>query len=169
MQEDNGDPDVKKQNVACKNNFVWMTEYGVADSVSLYHKTDENRLFKWLQVKKSDIEGAGLGLFACRDFLVGELITLYTGKKIYPGAESIYSITNGSIVLDCKPFKEGEPYLGAHMANDPNYLTKMDNPNWLAEVGGGKEYNAKIGQFFQLIAIQDIMKGEELLLDYTLV
>jgi hypothetical protein len=36
---------------------------------------------KWLVLKKSSINDAGFGVFAARDFLANEFVTVYLGKK----------------------------------------------------------------------------------------
>ena len=111
-----------------------------------------------MEVKISGLEGAGLGLFAARKFLKGDVITVYLGREVEKDIDSVYSITNHNIVLDCKPFEDGDTLLGAHLANDPN---------WSRKEGVGVPCNAKIGFFFELIALETIVAGEEILLDYN--
>ena len=65
-----------------------------------------------------------MGFFACCDFLCGKIITIYVGAAIDEGVDSIYYITNGSIVFNCKVLSKGAPeesYLEAHMVNDPSW------------------------------------------------
>ena len=71
---------------------------------------------------------------------------------------SEYSVTNGEIVLDCKPWREGNPYLAAHMCNNPDYGSKCKSTK-----------NAKISPRFEILATRAINPGDEILLNYNLV
>ena len=96
----------------------------VLNYVVLYHQIGCREFFKVLEVKKSDIEGGGLGLCACCDFVVREMITLYLGTELDPNKNSIYLISNGSRVLECKSCLEEVPYdfyLYAHLVKDPKW------------------------------------------------
>ena len=140
LKDERGNPDFKKQITALKAKFVWMAEYGqVGTKTTLFHKTDGDRLVRWVEVKISGLEGAGLGLFAARKFLEGDVITVYLGREVEKDIDSVYSITNHNIVLDCKPFEDGDTLLGAHLANDPNWSRK--------EGGGGFLATQKLGNF----------------------
>ena len=133
-----------------------------SDQVGLYYQVDSGLFYKVLDVGKSEIEGGGWGFFICKDFAVGQTITVHVGTEFAKGKSSIYSISTGSIVLNCKPwFKGGGGYLGAHLANDPDWK----------EEGNQRECtlnNARIGQLFELVAITPIIEGEETLFDYNL-
>ena len=87
-------------------------------------KTDCNRLVRWMEVKISKLEGVGLGLFAARKFFGGDVITVYLGRKAEKDIDSVYSTTNQNVVLDCKPFEDGDTLLGGHLANDHNWSRK---------------------------------------------
>ena len=72
-----------------------------------------------VEVNESDIDWGGL--FACCDFSRDKIITIYMGTMIDDSINSIYYITNGSIVFDFKSWSKGAPgefYLGSHMANN---------------------------------------------------
>ena len=72
--------------------------------------------------------------------------------------DSEYSVTNGEIVLNCKPWMEGNPYLGTHMCNNPDYGSECKSTK-----------NAKFGPQFEILATQAINPGDEILLNYNLV
>ena len=117
-----------------------------------------------VEMKEIGIEGGGMGFFACGDFSCGKIIAIYIGAVIDEGVNRTYSVTNGSIVFNCKPWSKGAPgesYLRARVAN---------NPSWK---GGGEgecegKSNAIIGHAFTYIATKDIDIGDEILLDYDL-
>ena len=158
LKDERGNPDFMKQITALKAKFVWMAEYGqVGKNTTLFHKTDGDRLVRWVEVKINGLEGTGLGLFAPCKFLEGDVITVYLGREVEKDIDSVYSIRNHNIVLDCKPFEDGDTLLGAHLANDPNWSRRE----------GGVPCNAKIGQFFELTAQETIVAGEEILFDYN--
>ena len=160
----NGDPDCEKQSKLANESFDWMTRY-TKEGIGMFYQAGPNApLYKWIEVKKSEIVGAGNGLFACQDIRMGEIITIYLGKVIDGSTESVYSITNGSIVLDCDGWKKGELHLGAHMVNDPNWKMEGD-----AQVKCVRAQNARIGDRFEFIATKNISIGEEILLCYNLV
>ena len=94
-----------------------------------------------------------MGLYAGRDIGEGHSITVYLGRRVDLSVESIYSISNGSCILDCDAWSEGDPYLGAHMANDSNWGTKDG-----VEL---KECNGTIGPRYEFIAQRDSSEGGE--------
>ena len=51
-------------------------------------------LKKVLEVKDTEIERAGLKLFACTDFLTMDIMSIYIGSIFYPSIEIFYSINN---------------------------------------------------------------------------
>jgi hypothetical protein len=112
----------------------------------------------WLIVKRSLIKDAGYGLFAGRDFLKDQSISVYCGRLCKTNAyKSKYQISNDgatSIIAEGCIEDDRRPYLGAHMANDPNDRSKT---------------NCKIESDYRLIVTCDVKKGEELLLSYNLI
>ena len=92
-----------------------------SSSFALFHRSSISLTFKLVKLRQIKVVGGGWGLFACCDFVVGEVITVYLGVTVDPSVQSIYSISNGKVTLDCKPWLEGDPYLGGHLANDPNW------------------------------------------------
>ena len=155
---------------AVKAEFVWMAEldHGL-ERVGLFHRMEMvggGGYFKVLEVKESEIEGGGLGLFACQDFGRGEIVTIYMGDVVDKSAHSIYLITNGKLVIDCQPWQEGvktgKTYLGAHMVNDPNWLDEDGG-------GGGSETNICAGSRFEFVATNYIKAGDEILMSYNLI
>ena len=78
-------------------------------------------LHPWLAVKESGIEGAGLGLFAAKRFLPGEIISVYFApqkSKQRPTFTKYAVHTKGHYFY----VREGCPlFLGAHFMNDATY------------------------------------------------
>lgn len=153
-----------------KERFVWMGE--VADHLKYDHlgmflRLEDGSLFKVLEVRKSGIEGSGLGLFAACDFSKEEIVTIFVGKEIEKTVSSIFSISNTFVTLDAAPWcaeNMNETYLAAHMANDPN---------WMEEGGDGgdaKKIETNVDSFskFEVIANKAIKAGDEIKLDYRL-
>ena len=119
-------PDLLKQKIYCKDNFEWQPIYenNGKDFVSaiLSYKHKKIRI-PWLQVKKSNIPGAGLGLFALQDFPAHSCIGAYIGHTVKTIPEnSIYGIQNGRVKMDCKAFPENMDGMGVHMGNDHDFL-----------------------------------------------
>ena len=66
-----GNPDLDMQIVLVNKKCSWMLDLGNSlECVALYHRIGGGLLFKVLEVKKSEIERGGWGLFACCDFTV---------------------------------------------------------------------------------------------------
>lgn len=99
MKDTNGDSNCELQFRSAKLSFVWMIEHGV-EIMGLFHRTSRRMVYKWIEVNMSYIVRAGMGLFSCQDILTGEILTVYVGRVINPTAESIYKMTNRSIVFD---------------------------------------------------------------------
>ena len=53
---------------------------------------------------------------------------------------------------------QGNPYLGAHMCNDPDFSP-----------GGSIKADAKVGHTFEILATRAINLGDDILLTYDLV
>ena len=52
-------------------------------------------------------------------------MTIFVGKEIDKSVDSIFSISDGLVVLDAAPWcaaNMDQTYLAAHMANDPNWM-----------------------------------------------
>ena len=106
-------------------------------------------------------------MFSCRNFAVDEVITVYLGTVLVDHTvQSIYSVSNGQIVLDCKPWLKGDPYLGGHLANDPNLEREEDGE--FKNGGICEQHNAIIGGRFEFKATKAISIGDEILLHYDL-
>lgn len=74
-------------------------------------------------VKQHRLEGDGLGLiYNLRNSVgeEGEVITVYVGSEAEKEINSVYSIANKHIVLDCKSFRDGDTLIGGHLANNYN-------------------------------------------------
>ena len=48
------------------------------------------------------------------------MVAVYLGDLSEPLVDSEYKLNNRAIEVDCLPFLQGDPFLGAHFANDPN-------------------------------------------------
>jgi len=120
-----------------------------------------------VEVRKSEIEGSGLGLFAACNFLKGEIVTIFVRKEIEKTVDRIFSISNTLVILDAGPWcaaNMDETYLAAHMANDPNWREEGEDG------GDGKKIdtNVESNSHFELVAIKPIKAGDEILLSYNL-
>jgi hypothetical protein len=112
----------------------------------------------WFIVKNSLIKDAGYGLFAGRDFLKDQSISVYCGRVYKTNTyKSKYQISNDgatSIIAEGGIEDDRRPYLGAHMVNDPSDESKT---------------NCKILSDYRMIVTCDVKKGEELLLSYNII
>ena len=82
-------------------------------------------MVRHVSIRKSNIEGAGLGLFAERTFRKGHCITSYRGRNVMKvGENNNYSvdvakdIKNGGCKIKAMQANPKRLYLGAHFAND---------------------------------------------------
>ena len=151
---------------------------------------DEKNFTPWLIVKKSEMgkkrttgkkrqklanedeeHDVGLGLFAARQFLVGDVITVYFGVRAREEDTDVtrrLEVSPGK-VIDVLPDESGNRplYFGAHFANTP-YIdcttaedyTKFDRNNW-----SGKNANCIIDGCL-ITCTSRIEKFHELRLDY---
>ena len=162
MKGGDGNPDLERQTLELIMDFKWMAnkiQGGL--QTRIFHRLADNICHIVLEVKKSELKDAGLGLFTCTNFKKGEIVTIYVGKLIGPSINSKYSVTNGSILLGCMAWRKGPSYLGAYMCNDP-----------LWQSGGLKSKvkpNAKIVHDFRIVATRAINVGDEIILKYNLV
>ena len=82
----------------------------------------------WLQVKKSDIIGANLGLFILQDLPQNFLIGVYIGNKVKKGnadVESNFAIENSKgFKMDCPKFPDLMMGMGIHMGNDLDFVVQ---------------------------------------------
>ena len=152
-----------------KARFVWMGEIAdhlKYDHVGMFLRMDDGSLFKVLEVRKSGIEGSGLGLFAACEFSKDEMVTIFVGKEIEKTVVSIFSISNTFVTLDAAPWcaaNKDQTYLVAHMANDPNWREEGD-----VEIREKIETNVISCSCFELVATKTIKTEDEILLDYKL-
>ena len=152
-----------------KARFVWMGEIAdhlKYDHVGMFLRMDDGSLFKVLEVRKSGIEGSGLGLFAACEFSKDEMVTIFVGKEIEKTVVSIFSISNTFVTLDAAPWcaeNMDQTYLAAHMANDPNWREEGDD-----KIREKIEPNVISCSCFELVATKTIKAGDEILLDYKL-
>ena len=137
------------------------------DHLGMFLRLEDGSLFKVLEVRKSGIEGSGLGLFAAYDFSKEEIVTIFVGKEIEKTVTSIFSISNTFVTLDAAPWcaeNMDETYLAAHMANDPNLMEEGGDGGDAKKI----EPNVISCSCFELVATKTIKAGDEILLDYKL-
>ena len=119
---------------------------------------DRDSLF--LEVRKSSIEGAGLGLFSLRNFNQWDVIGLYCADRIHGKTKpNEFSMTKGKnrAIYQCQ---RNEAYMGMHFINDPTfgYETDQDKIDMA---------NVMVDDDFQVIALRPIKAHEELFLIYN--
>ena len=152
-----GNPDVERQLSLVKTKFAWLSNKKTGKlQQRLFHIMAPDIYNLVLEVKESGLKDAGKGLFACTSFEKGDIITVYIGVVVGIENDSEYSVTNGGIVRDCKPWMEGNPYLAAHMRNNLDYGSKCKSTK-----------NAKIGPRFEILATRAINPGDMILLNYN--
>ena len=79
---------------------------------------------------------------------MNDIITVYVVTFTDTDNYSPYSVTNGNIMPDCSPWMKGNPYLGVHMCNDPDFAS-----------GGSIKANAKIGPKFEILATRQSIRA----------
>ena len=125
-------------------------------------------LLPWFRVKESTIAGAGLGLFADRDFQKDQIVGMYLGGKTGMPDYTIKPRWKNAELIHCYSFASAEAFnehsartMGLQMCNDPNYgmpNNSQKSPLWNV---------AFMGDMFAL-ATKDIKKGEEMFADYRM-
>ena len=122
-------------------------------------------LIPWLRVKKSSIEGAGLGLFADKDFKEKSMIGMYMGGNT--GHPDYRMKAHGvKEMVNCFSFdsslsmeEHSAKTMGMQMMNDPNIgLKKGEKPPFIV--------NAEVKSDMFVQALTDIHEGEEIFIDY---
>jgi hypothetical protein len=133
-----------------------------------------------LEVKASRLASKtpGLGLFACRPFQRGAVISLYAGvlldaKRAPPKDIGEYNmLSHDGIFLDAQGSLDNKyaPFLGAQMANDPTWLPPVFIPGQEPPQPSSLESlaNCRFNDDFTFVASKQIMKSQELLTLYHL-
>ena len=85
-------------------------------------------------MKKCGLKDTGFELFSWIKFKKRQIITVYVGKIIEPGVNSIYLATNGDIVTDCRAWRKGVAYLGAHMYTAPSWNGQKSSVRYNAKI-----------------------------------
>lgn len=140
-------------------------------SSTIYHICIRNHPL--YDIKESTIKGAGMGLFAARNFKTGDMLGLYCGKmadglkrkpKIYGFAKQI--VKKGDAWTIIEPTHE-DVFLGMHYINDPLYgIPEAEREHKAATMHDDKDYNVRISNDFLVTAETDIRQGDELFLNY---
>jgi hypothetical protein len=129
-----------------------------------------------LEVKASSLTSSqpGLGLFACRPFQSGAVISLFGGvplDQLPPkevGSEYHMRSSKLNLILDAQgPVDQAAPFLGAQMVNDPTWLPPLipgEEPPKRSSLESMA--NCKFCSDFTLVATKPIKKGQEFLTLY---
>ena len=137
-----------------------VTEY----ALQIRPSKESNEWNDWLVVKHSNMPlMSGLGLFAARAMPEHQVITLYGGIATpHPPLNKEYTIRtlDGSLFVDAlgSMANGNPPFLGAHMANDPNFATNEVDKTLS---------NCYFDEEFLVVLSKDVKADEELLIDYN--
>ena len=125
-------------------------------------------LLPWLRVKESTIAGAGLGLFADRDSVKGQIVGMYLGGKTGSPGYTMKPGWRNARLIHCYSFASAEAFneqssktMGMQMCNDPNYGLPPNSPK-------SPLWNVSFMRDMFAIATKDIKKGKELFADYRM-
>ena len=126
-------------------------------------------LIPWTEVRKSKIEGAGLGLFASRSFQVGELVGIYNGSDHVSQGMEGYSLKCKWGIVHCYSFSNCMALrhhtvktMGMQMMNDPNFGKEP------GEKPSDIKPNVIVRPDLLCEAIRDINEGDEMLMSYNM-
>lgn len=115
-------------------------------------KVKDKGVFKdWLEIKESKIPGAGLGVFALREFKKGEVIGMYSGSRVHTRESNNVALQNHSnqrFIPD-----SNQIYMGMHFINS----------SWKSKT---LKENVQVNDDFLCEALKKIKVGDELLWDY---
>ena len=128
------------------------------------YRVTEKSLLKWVYISQSSIPPAGLGLFSCRTFKVGAIISVYCAVKGDPKNKTVYGMNLGTLFIDPAWNSRSPPLLlGAHFANDRDWVPRRRAVTPRAV--NKKSNNAKfVG--LRLIAIKEIRPRVEICVGY---
>ena len=131
------------------------TTHGVSNTATSVTYHIEFFGVEYVHVKASTIQGAGLGLFASRDFKKDETIGIYMGELLLDGREKTVNHLKG-----LQP-KERAMYMGMHYMND---VTFSDDR---AGVRNQCQNNAVLRANYLVQATRTIKKGREIFAQYN--
>ena len=144
------------------------TATGTQVSYKLYLKSEAPRTnwVQWLELKPSNIPGAGLGVFTLREFTRGQAIGWYYGtkKKKSVGQDGAAGGTMYQLAdLDAQGSFGYPGRLGMHVMNDPtmNLLDDAERQNAM------RMWNVMLHSDYAVTAKRQIRIGEELYADYN--
>jgi SET domain-containing protein len=118
---------------------------------------------KDLILKKSNITGAGKGVFAARDFKKGECLGVYLGKKL---SEKKYNNTKDTSYVWELSDKNGNYYIDAKNVTRNNKLRYI---NGAMNASQTKKVNVESYQYKGMIryrTIKSVKQGAEFIIDY---
>jgi len=140
----------------------------VGDQGTIKKNVKKLPIVEWLQVKKSTIEGAGLGLFASKDFKEGQLVGMCLGGKTGLPAYSIAPGWAKAENIHCYPFSHSDSMqerstrtMGIQMINDPNHGLDDNAPP-------SPMWNVEFRSDLFVVALKNIKKGDEIFADYRI-
>ena len=122
----------------------------------------------YVSTQESNINDAGIGLFAEKTFRKEEIIGVYFGDyvaDIENGSKSGYQFLHMDVPI--LPDGAQERYFGCHFVNDPTFngVSKKKNPN--SKRNKKMKINAYLGNDYKLIASKEIKKGDEIFISYN--
>jgi hypothetical protein len=180
IADDGHDPMFLRRNTAPKILAAHVIEIEPAREFAIQLKLKNGFWCDLFEIKESTIQGAGLGLFAARKYYKGCSLGVYVGKiltedvwkKKRKKVNDVYGFLfkdrkRKTCVVDptisTKRGSEPLAYFGLHYANDPAFGL-CDHQRY--ESPCKDRYNFEIGNHLDAYAIRDILKGEELFLNY---
>ena len=156
----------------CKKTFRWVVDEDGSTWELMYGEGGgyKKAWYPWIRIKKSESaqkEGEYLhGVFAARDFNIGDVIGLYMGKffSLRVKRNSCYLLCyKGKVNIDIEELDEGRLHygVGSHMMNDLHHFQE--------DKGGSEDLNnVMIYENLTCGALKDIKCGDELTCTYNL-
>ena len=135
-------------------------------SYRLYLRSESKNIqwVQWIEVKPSTIQGAGLGVFAMREFTKGQAIGWYYGKarnSNIPRDDN--SARYQMIHIDAQGSVGFPGRLGMHILNDPTMSLEDESDIKKAK----KMWNVELNGDYSVTTKRQIHSGDELYVDYN--
>lgn len=135
-------------------------------SYRLYLRSESSKTLwvPWIEIKPSNIQGAGMGVFAMREFTKGQAIGWYYGKARNSSIprddnSAMYQMAN----IDAQGGIGFPGRLGMHFLNDPTM-----NLQETRDINKAKKmWNVELESDYAVVAKRQIRIGDELYADYN--
>ena len=157
----------------CKVHYSTPDDWELGDSSVCKEENATNTSYvlkinglDWFEVKPSTIEGAGLGLFACRRFEPGLLLGFFMGKY---DADDTASTGYQFKHINPRPEEKKSkklPYFGLHFSNDPFFDKDMTNMKKRMAKNLEEKVKVEFGAGYNCRSICRIDKGSEIFVLY---